>query len=131
MKKGAATIDSAFLTILNMSLTGAFVIAAVCLARLPLRKAPKIISYCLWAVVAFRLVCPFSFESTISFIPFNTQSIPPTLVSEHINSIDSGIVRIDEPINGFIGQMHEKNMGDTNGNWWTSYPLRELVNSTR
>jgi hypothetical protein len=43
-------MDKLFLTILNMSLTGAFVIAAICLARLPLKKAPKIISYCLWAV---------------------------------------------------------------------------------
>ena len=43
-------MDKLFLTILNMSLTGAFIIAAICLARLPLKKAPKIISYCLWAV---------------------------------------------------------------------------------
>jgi len=43
-------MDSAFLTVLNMSLTGAFVITAVCLARLPLKKAPKIISYCWWAL---------------------------------------------------------------------------------
>ena len=49
-------MDKLFLTILNMSLTGAFIIAAICLARLPLKKAPKVISYCLWAVAGFRLV---------------------------------------------------------------------------
>jgi len=65
-----------FLTILNMSLTGAFVIAAIYLARLLLKKVPKIISYCLWAVAGFRLVFPFAIESAWSLIPFRTQPIP-------------------------------------------------------
>ena len=47
-------MDKLFLSVLNMSLTGAFVIAVICLARLPLKKAPKIISYALWAVAGFR-----------------------------------------------------------------------------
>jgi len=38
-------MDKIFFTIFNMSLTGTFVIVAICLARLPLKKAPKIISY--------------------------------------------------------------------------------------
>ena len=63
-------MDNLFLTILNMSLTGAFVIAAICLARLPLKKAPKIISYCLWAVAWLRLAVPISIESALSLIPF-------------------------------------------------------------
>lgn len=68
-----------FLSILNMSLTGAFVIAAICLVRLPLKKAPKLISYCLWAVAGFRLVVPYSVESVFSLIPFRTQPIPPDI----------------------------------------------------
>jgi len=84
-------MDSLFLTILNMSITGAFVIAAICLARLPLRKAPKIISYCLWAVVGFRLVFPFSIESMFSLIPFNATVIPPDIASYTVRHIDSGI----------------------------------------
>jgi beta-lactamase regulating signal transducer with metallopeptidase domain len=72
-------MDRLFLTILNMSLTGAFVIAAICLARMPLKKAPKIISYCLWAVAGFRLAVPFSIESVFSLIPRNIPEItaPP------------------------------------------------------
>ncbi|MCL2388300.1 MAG: M56 family metallopeptidase, partial [Defluviitaleaceae bacterium] len=69
-------MDMVFLTILNMSLTGAFVILAIWLARIPLRKAPKIISYCLWAVAGFRLVFPFSVEGLFSLIPFGAQPIP-------------------------------------------------------
>jgi len=65
-----------FLTVLNMSLTGAFVIAVICLARLLLKRAPKLISYCLWAVAGFRLVFPFTIERVWSLIPFRAQPIP-------------------------------------------------------
>jgi len=80
-----------FLTILNMSLTGAFVIAAICLARQLLKKAPKIISYVLWAVAGFRLVFPFTIESMFSLIPFNTAPIPTDIAMQSIPPIDSGI----------------------------------------
>lgn len=53
-------------SILNMSLTGGIAIVFVMLARILLRKAPKIFSYALWAVVLFRLVCPVSFSSAFS-----------------------------------------------------------------
>ena len=57
-----------FLQILNMSLTAGVMILAVVLIRLLLRKAPKIFSYCLWAVVLFRLICPVSFSSPVSLL---------------------------------------------------------------
>lgn len=57
-----------FIRILNMSLTGAAVIAAVLLLRLLLCRAPKSISYCLWAVVLFRLLCPVSFSLPVSLL---------------------------------------------------------------
>ena len=57
-----------FLQILNMSLTAGVMILAVVLIRLLLRKAPKIFSYCIWAVVLFRLICPVSFYSPISLL---------------------------------------------------------------
>jgi beta-lactamase regulating signal transducer with metallopeptidase domain len=52
--------------ILNMSFTAGVVIVLVLGARLMLKKAPKIFSYALWAVVLFRLVCPVSFSSQFS-----------------------------------------------------------------
>jgi len=84
-------MDKLFLTILNMSFTGAFVIAVICLVRLPLKKAPKIISYCLWAVAGFRLVFPFSIESIFSLIPFNAQPIPTDIAMQQTPRINSGI----------------------------------------
>ena len=57
-----------FLQIINMSLTAGVMILAVVLIRLLLRKAPKIFSYCMWAVVLFRLICPLSFSSPVSLL---------------------------------------------------------------
>lgn len=95
-------MDKLFLTILNMSLTGAFVIAAICLARLPLKKAPKIISYCLWAVAGFRLVFPFSIEGVFSLIPFKAQTIPMDIALQPVPRIDSGIPFVNNAVSGLL-----------------------------
>lgn len=55
-----------FLTILDMSITASYVILAILVVRLLLKKAPKKYSYALWAVAGFRLVCPVSFQSVLS-----------------------------------------------------------------
>gem|GEM_PF-4780964 len=76
-------MERVFLTVLNMSLTASFVIAVVMLARIILRRAPKIISYALWAVVLFNLLSPFKPESMFSLIPFRSQPISEmTLVTD-------------------------------------------------
>ncbi len=72
-------METLFLSVLKMSLTASYVIAVVMLARLLLKKAPKIISYALWSVVAFRLLCPFSFESLISLLPSRAAEIPQSV----------------------------------------------------
>ncbi|MBQ7933314.1 MAG: hypothetical protein IJ327_00800 [Lachnospiraceae bacterium] len=59
-------MEKLFLTMLNMSITGSYVILAVLLVRLLLSKAPKKYSYLLWSVVGFRLCCPVSFQSIFS-----------------------------------------------------------------
>ncbi len=95
-------MDKLFLTILNMSLTGAFVIAAICLARLSLKKAPKIISYCLWAVAGFRLIFPFSIESAFSLIPFSAQTIPQDIAMQPVPRIESGISFINSSVSSLL-----------------------------
>ena len=50
----------------NMSLTASVAIVFVILLRLLLKKAPKVISYALWGVVLFRLLCPVSIGSSFS-----------------------------------------------------------------
>ena len=58
-----------FLKILNMSFVASWLILAVILLRLALKKAPKWITCLLWGMVAVRLLCPMSFESSLSLIP--------------------------------------------------------------
>ena len=107
-------MENLFLTILNMSLTGAFVIVAICLARLPLKKAPKIISYCLWAVAWLRLAFPITIESALSLIPFRAapiQQIPPTspvtvippdLITQGVPNVESGTLIITDTAGSVI-----------------------------
>ena len=60
---------SILVALLKLSLPACILIAAVLLARLLLRKAPKWISCALWTLVALRLVCPFTIESPFSVMP--------------------------------------------------------------
>lgn len=62
------TLFEIFSCVVNMSLTASAVIAVVLLARLALRRAPKIFSYALWAAVLFRLLCPVSLPSPASLL---------------------------------------------------------------
>lgn len=95
-------MDKIFLTILNMSLTGAFVITVISLVRLPLKKAPKIISYCLWTVAAFRLIIPISTGSIFSLIPFKAQVIPPDIGFQQEPRINSGISHLNKIVSDML-----------------------------
>lgn len=59
-------LQTMFLTVVNMSITASAAILLVLGARFLLRRAPKVFSYALWAVVLFRLLCPVSLPSAIS-----------------------------------------------------------------
>ena len=61
-------MSNLFSQVLNMSMTGSVVILLVMLARLILKRAPKIFSYALWSVVLFRLLCPVAFTSPVSVL---------------------------------------------------------------
>ena len=61
-----SAVEPAFLQLFNMSITASYVILAVLLVRLLFRRLPKRYSYALWAVVAFRLLCPVSIGSFLS-----------------------------------------------------------------
>lgn len=61
-----------------MSLTGSAVILAVLLARVFLKRFPKIYSYALWAVVLFRLLCPVSLSAPVSAMNWLTPQVEET-----------------------------------------------------
>ena len=58
-----------FLKLLNMSISAGWLILAVMVLRLVLKRAPKWINCVLWALVAVRLLCPLSIESALSLLP--------------------------------------------------------------
>lgn len=58
-----------FQTLLTMTATASVVALAVMVLRLPLKKAPRWITCCLWVVVFLRMVCPVSFSLPVSLVP--------------------------------------------------------------
>ena len=58
-----------FTDILNTSIAASWLVLAVAIARLLLKKAPKALHCALWALVAVRLLSPISIESAMSLIP--------------------------------------------------------------
>lgn len=91
-----------FIEILNMSISASCVALIIMLIRLVLRKAPKIYSYALWAVVFFRLICPFTIPLPVSAIPVRPQTIPHDIVSSASPSIQSGVSVVDHAVNAAI-----------------------------
>lgn len=67
-------MENVFLQLVDMSSTAVWLVLAVLLLRLVLRKAPRWIHCALWALVAVRLICPISIESAFSWIP-SAQSV--------------------------------------------------------
>lgn len=92
-------MDKLFLQIINMSITSGYVILFVLVIRFFLKKAPKIFSYGLWAIVFLRLIFPFSFESIYSLVKINTKTIPHDIVYTQTPQIQSGITAIDGAVN--------------------------------
>lgn len=64
-----------FFWVLNTSISASFLVAAIIILRLILKKAPKAMIVALWGMVAIRLICPFSLESALSLIP-SEETIP-------------------------------------------------------
>ena len=65
-------MDLLFIKVLNMSISASWLVLVVLVMRMLLKKSPKWISVALWALVALRLVCPYSLESTLSLTPEGT-----------------------------------------------------------
>ena len=106
-------MSSFFLEIVNISISASWIVLAVLLLRLLLKKAPKWIMVLLWGIVAVRLICPFSIESAMSLIPssetINTdimveddRMLENDSVVEHKPLIDTGVPIINDAVNPII-----------------------------
>ena len=106
-------MSSFFLEIVNMSISASWIVLAVLILRLLIKKAPKWITVLLWGFVAVRLICPFSIESAMSLIPssetINTDimvegdfMVENDSVVEHKPLIDTGVPIINDAVNPII-----------------------------
>ena len=84
--------------LLNMSLTASIAIILVIILRFALKKAPKVISYALWGIVLFRLLCPFSVGSNFSvFNLFDTPTEDSGFITSVIEYVPTDIVHTEYP----------------------------------
>ena len=124
-----------FIQILEMSGKGSLVILGVLLARLALKRAPKIFYYLLWGVVLLRLLCPFTLEAPVSILP-RTDSIAQeyTLADQPISPAGAGIAvyrAVGDAMNGGLGVQHipttqttpEGNTQYVTSSWWEVWVL--------
>ncbi len=127
--------DTLFLQILDMSRTACFVILAVLLARLLLKRAPRILSCALWWVVLFRLLSPWAPEAPLSLLPERTPAAEAyTLADKQISPADTAQAAYQaagDLLNGGIGIQHIRTMEtDESGHpeyvsssWWEVWVL--------
>lgn len=91
-------MDKLFLQIFNTAITAGWLVLAVLMARLLLKKAPAWIKCALWALVALRLVWPFSLESVLSLLP-STEVIPQSQLYVPAPQVHTGISALNAAIN--------------------------------
>ena len=89
------------LKLLNMSITASWLVLAVVVLRLLLKKAPRALIVVLWAFVGIRLVCPFSFDSVFSLIP-SVETIPQDIFYSASPEIQSGVPVLNSVVNPVI-----------------------------
>ncbi len=94
-------MEDIFLGFLNQSITAGWLILAVMALRMLLKRSPKWIHCLLWALVAFRLACPFSLESVFSLIP-SRETVRHDMAVTSGPVIDSGVRFVDNAVNQVI-----------------------------
>ncbi len=103
-------MNAIFLKIINMSISASWLVLTVMILRLVLKKAPKWVNVLLWGIVAVRLICPFSFESSLSLIP-SAETVPLNIETNAAPAIDSGIDAINNAVNPIIGAVGNSSAG--------------------
>jgi len=96
-------MEALFLKMVNMSITASYLVIAVMILRLLLRKAPRYIHVILWGIVALRLMLPFSIESVLSLIP-NPEPLPQEFLYAATPQINSGIPVVNQVLNPVIAE---------------------------
>ena len=96
-------MENIFLKLLNMSIAAGWLILAVIVLRIVLKKAPKYIRCILWGLVGIRLIFPFSIESVLSLIP-SKETLPQETLFSKEPTIHSGVEVVDQVVNPVFTQ---------------------------
>ena len=109
-----------FLKVVNMGIAAGWLVLAVLLLRLVLKRAPKWIHVLLWGIVALRLLCPFFLESPWSLIP-SAETVSPGIMLDPTPTIQTGILAINSAVNPVISQSF------TPEPWASANPLQIVI----
>lgn len=96
-------MEKMFLDFVNVSVSSVWLVIAVLLLRLILKKAPKSIICALWAVVGLRLILPFNIESPVSLVP-SAEVFPEEFLYAAEPKIDTGFEALDNVLNPVIAE---------------------------
>lgn len=92
-----------FVALLNRAWSASYLILAVVLLRLILRKTPKNLLVWLWALVGLRLVLPDAPVSPLSLIP-QSQLIPGDIALSPAPAIHTQIAAVDQVVNPVLAE---------------------------
>ena len=114
-------MSAVFIKLFNMSITASWLVLAVILLRILLKKAPKWIRGILWSIVAIRLLIPVSIESILSLIP-SANTIPENITVVQKPVIHTGFSALNSSVNPIISET----MAPTDRSNGTT-PMQELA----
>lgn len=121
-------MEGIFVKLLNMSVSASGFILIAVLLRALLKRSPKWIHCLLWGLVAVRLVCPLSFESSFSLAPradfVETKLGVQREDGRYMNSVtDAGKALNDDLDNAQNKNLANKGNADRRSDWkkisWT------------
>ena len=96
-------MEAIFLQAVNLALSAGWLVLAVLVLRLALRRAPRWMLCALWGLVALRLLCPVSIESRLSLVP-SAETLPAEILTTAAPEIHSGVTAIDRVVNPVLTQ---------------------------
>ena len=113
-------MESLFIKLLNNSISAGWLVLAVLLARLLLKKGPKNLRCALWALVGLRLVLPVRLQSVFSLVP-SAVTVSENIMLDPTPAINSGISALDKSVNPVVAASF------TPEPWASANPLQILI----
>lgn len=115
-------MDSLFIDIMNNAIVASWLIVAIIILRLVLKKVPKWIHCLLWGLVAIKLLIPVNIESPFGILP-STKPISHDITVAEVPAVDTVATGIDGNINFVLAE----NLSGDNNALATVAPMKAFV----